>query len=629
MKSFNFLNVVRFSAGVMLSVSMIPLTSHAATYCTDSPVDGAAYKIINAGSDKLLNVDGASTSSGANVSTYANNGSNSQRFYLTYQSSSHYWTIKAAHSNMLIDVSGASVYNGGNVIQSSASGASSQEWELKQQSDGTYKLVNRNSSYSMTVAGGADGANVYQNQDASLSSQRWWLEPVTTSCGSSSSSSSSSAGGVTLSGQAGSSQVALHWTALPSGASGLQVYYDTDSNPSDRTRLAMLSATSTSYTATGLNNGTPYWFWLKYKTSDGAWQNTAAFSATPSGSTSSVTGFAGVSGSDGLATTTGGAGGSTVTVTSCSALKTALASSSAMTIQIPNNTTIDCKTSGTSATACTLACPSYQDDGKYTYRIPTSTISCADLGAVGTATVYKYDQKLPVASNKTLIGLGANSVLKGGSLVIDQVKNVIVKNLTITDINPHLIEADDGITIKNASHVLVDHVGFSKISDGHVDINDSQNITVSYNHFDGYNNYVCANQHWYTSAVVDSQVTYDHNFWDYTGGRNPKLTDTSTRAHIYNNYWLAVTYFSVGVDDGAQALLEANYFDDSARPHWNEGNGYINANVSTNVYTGQSNSGSYAVKDTGDTVFTDVNMYPYAKDSASGLTGLAAQTGPR
>lgn len=621
MKTKGFSAVVNYAAGLLLALGLAPLGVQAASYCTDAPVDGAIYKIVNVGSEKILSVDSASTSSGANVSTTSNTGSSSQRFYLYYQSSSHYWQIKAAHSGMLVDVASASISNGGNIIQASTSGATSQEWEPKQQSDGSYKIVNRNSSLSMTVASAAEGANVYQNADAGLSSQRWWLEPVNVTCGSASS--------ITLGGSASSGQVALSWTTPPSGTSALQVYYDTDSNPSGRSRLAILSTTATSYTATGLTNGTPYWFWIKYLTADGTWLNSNAFNATPSSSSSSssVTGFASISGSDGLSTTTGGAGGSTVTVTSCSALKTALASSSAMTIQIPDNTTIDCKTSSTAVSACKLACPDYQDAGKYTYRIPTSTITCSSLGAVGTATVYKYDQKLPVASNKTLIGLGSNSVLKGGSLVIDSVKNVIVKNLTITDINPHLIEADDGITINNASHVLVDHVGFSLISDGHVDINTSKNITLSYNHFDGYNTYVCANQHWYTNAVVDSQVTFHHNFWDYAAGRNPKLTGSATRAHIYNNYWLGITYFSVGVSDSAQALMQANYFNNSARPHWNEGAGLINANVSTNVYTGISNSGTYAVKDTGASVFGDVSMYNYSTDSASALSALQSITG--
>lgn len=536
-------SAARLLAAVLFCLSWLCVPTQAAAYCTDSPVDGAAYKIINVGSDKLLEVASASTTSGANIDTSSNNGGSNQRFYVHYQSSSHYWTIVAAHSSMLVDVASASTSNGANVIQATASGATSQEWELKLQSDstygGSYRIVNRNSSASLTVLSSADGANVYQNSDASLSSQRWWLEPVTVSC-----SGSSSSGG------------------------------------------------------TG-------------------------------GTVAAVTGFASQSGSDGLSTTTGGSGGSTVTVTSCSALKSALSSSTTQTVQIPDNTTIDCRTSATAVSACVVPCPDYQDAGKTTYRIPTSSVTCDDLDATGTATVYRYDQRLSVASNKTLIGLGSGSAIQGASLILSGSENVIIANLTITNINPHLIEAGDGITVDDASHVLIDHVAFSLISDGHVDISDSQNVTLSYNHFDGINSYVCGSQHWYTNAVDDSQVTFHDNFWDYTAGRNPKITGSSSRVHLYNNYWLGVTYFSVGVDDGAQALLQADYFDDAARPHWNQGSGYINGNVSTNVYTGQSASGSYAVQDTGSSVFSDVSLYSYSLEDVDDMTDLVNTTGPQ
>lgn len=90
---------------------------------------------------------------------------------------------------------------------------------------------------------------------------------------------------VTLTGTAGSGSVSLSWSGMPSGASAVQVYYDTDSDPSGRVRLAAVATTTTSYTATGLTNGTTYWFWIKYLGSDGVYYNSNAFSATPASST--------------------------------------------------------------------------------------------------------------------------------------------------------------------------------------------------------------------------------------------------------------------------------------------------------------------------------------------------------
>jgi endoglucanase len=66
-------------------------------------------------------------------------------------------------------------------------------------------------------------------------------------------------------------------------ASGLQVYRDTDSNPTGRTRLASVSTTTRSYTDTTAVAGTQYWYWIKF-TAGGASYNSGAASATRTGS---------------------------------------------------------------------------------------------------------------------------------------------------------------------------------------------------------------------------------------------------------------------------------------------------------------------------------------------------------
>lgn len=90
---------------------------------------------------------------------------------------------------------------------------------------------------------------------------------------------------VVLTGSAGDGQVALNWT--DSGTdSNYQIYYDTDSNPSGRVRLTTVGSSTLSYTATGLTNGTPYWFWIKYTDASGDSADSTAFTATPDSSTS-------------------------------------------------------------------------------------------------------------------------------------------------------------------------------------------------------------------------------------------------------------------------------------------------------------------------------------------------------
>ncbi|WCN19579.1 pectate lyase [Marinomonas mediterranea MMB-1] len=129
----------------------------------------------------------------------------------------------------------------------------------------------------MTVAGADEGANVYQNEDAGVSSQRWWLEPVNADCDGGAS--------VSLSGSAGDGSVTLSWTDSGTGST-YQIMQDTDGEPSGRVRVGKVSSSTHSYTATGLNNGTTYYFWIKFKNSDGTSSDSNVFSATPSASSS-------------------------------------------------------------------------------------------------------------------------------------------------------------------------------------------------------------------------------------------------------------------------------------------------------------------------------------------------------
>ncbi|MBJ7537391.1 fibronectin type III domain-containing protein [Marinomonas transparens] len=90
---------------------------------------------------------------------------------------------------------------------------------------------------------------------------------------------------VTLNGFAGNKKVDLNWSNSGQTSAAYQVYYDTDSDPENRIRLDSVSSSTFNYTATGLDNGTPYWFWIKFLDSDtGEYSNSNAFSATPSSS---------------------------------------------------------------------------------------------------------------------------------------------------------------------------------------------------------------------------------------------------------------------------------------------------------------------------------------------------------
>jgi pectate lyase C len=88
---------------------------------------------------------------------------------------------------------------------------------------------------------------------------------------------------ISLSASPGNAQVSLSWSYSNETPVTQEVYRDTDSNPSGRVRIGSVSASTRSFTATGLSNGTTYYFWIK-NTVNGTATNSNTASATPAGS---------------------------------------------------------------------------------------------------------------------------------------------------------------------------------------------------------------------------------------------------------------------------------------------------------------------------------------------------------
>lgn len=478
-------------------------------------------------------------------------------------------------SGKVLDVTGGSPQAGAYAQQWGYAGSANQQFYLRELGNGYWSMTPRHSGMLLDVLemAMADGARVVQWPANGGVNQQWQLKRSLT-------------GGYNV--------VARHsGRSLTVGdtGSGARVYQATD-----------------------LANGFQRWF---FNPASGL------CSAAPEG-------FAAQGGPDGLATTTGGGAAAPLTVGSCKALVDALQSSSPAVVQIAAGAVIDCRTPDRIQAACAIACPSNQDPGKTTYRIPVGAQTCKELGAASEAKVNRIRNEITiqVASNKTLLGLDRNAAVRGASFNLGNAKNVIIRNLSIENINPALVEAGDGITLNNASHVWIDHVRFRMISDGHVDIDNSKNVTLSWNRFEGSNPAVCGGKHFYTNMVLNSQVTLHHNFWDRAAGRNPKLDGGATRAHLYNNYWLDIPYFAINASNWAQAKVEGNFFANAARPHWNAGLGLIDAPLWSNRYTGISATDPY--RNTGDSVFGGIALYGYALDNVDEVPAkVGAGSGPR
>ncbi|WP_416903337.1 pectate lyase family protein [Micromonospora echinospora] len=174
-----------------------------------------------------------------------------------------------------------------------------------------------------------------------------------------------------------------------------------------------------------------------------------------------------------------------------------------------------------------------------------------------------------VASDKTIVGLGANATLSGGGLNIglpvdddvtsppaNAIHNIIIRNVHLTG------ATDDLINVQMFSHhIWIDHNRFSNGDDGAVDIKrGSDFVTVSWNHFHDHDKTLLLG-HDDDNAAQDVgrlRVTYHHNYFDASDQRNPRVR-FSALAHVYNNYYYDNSYGVASTNDSA-VLMENNYF---------------------------------------------------------------------
>lgn len=218
-----------------------------------------------------------------------------------------------------------------------------------------------------------------------------------------------------------------------------------------------------------------------------------------------------------------------------------------------------------------------------------------------------------VASSKTILGLGTNATLLG-RLVISGDTNIIVRNLRIT--NP----GNDGISIRDPGthHVWVDHVTFFDCGDGSCDISqEADYVTVSWCKFI----YPTQLEHRFVMIAsgisnAPTHVTVHHNWF---GHRSDQRMTASGDAfiHTYNNYYNC-TNNSYCQNSGTRAeiLSENNYASGVDDPiGYSPGtDGKIKTSGNINVgCTG--NQGPY-----NDVVFTP--PYGYLLDAAANVPAI-------
>lgn len=215
------------------------------------------------------------------------------------------------------------------------------------------------------------------------------------------------------------------------------------------------------------------------------------------------------------------------------------------------------------STQIEAACPLPCNDG--TGFITYVALSDGLLCESPTVDIPRNERRFEIGANKTLVGLGRGALLESSWLTIELVENVIVRNLTVYDVNPEIIEAGDGVSIGQSSRLWLDHLTFRWIGDGFVDISDalgpSSDVTLSWIRFDGRSQFACQGHHPRASEVSGVTATIHHSFFDTVTGRAPQVNSEGAQIHLLNNLVSDDPDYAVGSSCGAQVLLEGSYFE--------------------------------------------------------------------
>jgi pectate lyase len=181
--------------------------------------------------------------------------------------------------------------------------------------------------------------------------------------------------------------------------------------------------------------------------------------------------------------------------------------------------------------------------------------------------VIKLKDDINVRSNKTLDGRGADITLTENGLNIEDVENVIITNIKITDGRQYgskecnLPSTGDAIQIRNSKKVWIHHVSLSSFCDGLTDIvNGSSEVTVSWSRYENHSKTMLIGNS-VDRGEIDKNITatISHNVFNNLVQRIPRVR--FGKVDVYNNYYSNWSSYAVGSSIDSQVIVENNVFE--------------------------------------------------------------------
>jgi len=206
-------------------------------------------------------------------------------------------------------------------------------------------------------------------------------------------------------------------------------------------------------------------------------------------------------------------------------------------------------------------------------------------GTLGTGWSGTDGDRLEIkASNKTVIGMAAGTLLKAPIHISNGAKNVIVRNLVIKGPGSNQLQAWDNLNIEGgAKNVWIDHCEFWDGQDGNADVvKGADNVTFTWCIF----GYTIKSDHNLSNLIGSSDnepvsegkldVTYMFNWWKAASQRKPRCR--YGYVHAVNNLLTGDASVQTGAIMGMSAGKDCKIR--------NENNHFVDEN--TPVYTGNA-----------------------------------------
>lgn len=237
---------------------------------------------------------------------------------------------------------------------------------------------------------------------------------------------------------------------------------------------------------------------------------------------------------------------------------------------ITTNVVTDNKGGVTACTGLQAIIDAYQkgyDTTPVTFRI-VGLIEKDDLDAISSSAegLQIKGRNKDSELNITVEGIGDDATLRGFGFLVRNAKSVEFRNFGIMRC------MDDGISMDtDNSNIWAHHIdvfygkhgsGDHAKGDGAIDVkSNSKYVTVSYCRFWDTGK---SNMFGMTDETGPNYISYDHNWFDHSDSRHPRVRTMSV--HVWNNYFDNNAKYGVGATTGSSVFVENNYFLKTKKP---------------------------------------------------------------